>query len=211
VGGANMIDKIKCKTRIGNDIHRELIALFKELQKGWVPPEYISEDEYKKVQNNKLSYPDYYVGYIGFQLSYGGKWFGGYRRDSIGKRNYSLEAHKNMLNQINNIQDIKFVCADYLCFNENNIKDFVVYCDPPYQNTTKYITKEFEHDVFWQWVRDTSKNNYVFVSEYNAPSDFKCIWQKEVTTSLKVKEHEERTEKLFVYNKGKYAAQYLIK
>lgn len=37
VGGANMIDKIKCKNRIGNDINKELIAMWKELQNGWIP------------------------------------------------------------------------------------------------------------------------------------------------------------------------------
>lgn len=45
-----------------------------------------------------------------------------------------------------------------------------------------------------------SKYNKVFVSEYNAPDDFDCIWSKQVTTSLKVHEHEDRTEKLFTYS-----------
>ena len=30
VGGANMIDKIKCENRIGNDIHKELISMWKD-------------------------------------------------------------------------------------------------------------------------------------------------------------------------------------
>ena len=34
VGGANMIDKIRCENRIGNDIHPQLIAMFKALQSG---------------------------------------------------------------------------------------------------------------------------------------------------------------------------------
>ena len=32
VGGANMIDKIKCQVRIGCDIHKQLIALLKYAQ-----------------------------------------------------------------------------------------------------------------------------------------------------------------------------------
>ena len=31
-----MIDKIKCENRIGNDIHKELIAMWNKLQKGWI-------------------------------------------------------------------------------------------------------------------------------------------------------------------------------
>ena len=34
VGGANLIDKIKCKNRIGNDAHRELIHMWNALRGG---------------------------------------------------------------------------------------------------------------------------------------------------------------------------------
>lgn len=45
-----------------------------------------------------------------------------------------------------------------------------------------------------------SKDNVVIISEYSMPDDFDCIWSKQVTTSLKVHEHEDRTEKLFTYS-----------
>ena len=44
-----MIDKIKCNIRIGNDIHKELIAMWRALQDGWMPPETITEAEYINV------------------------------------------------------------------------------------------------------------------------------------------------------------------
>jgi len=205
VGGANMIDKIKCDSRIGNDIHKELIALFKQLQTGWKPPMHISEDEYNDVRLNRDKYPDYYVGLVGFNATFGSKYFGGYARgfkaDKITPRDIPNEAIRNLMEQVPNIQDVKFVCDDYLTLNETKMSNWVIYCDPPYQDTTKYVTGGFEYDTFWQWVRDTSKNNFVFISEYNAPKDFECIWQKNVTTSLKVHEHENRVEKLFTYKK----------
>ena len=76
------------------------------------------------------------VGYVGFQLSYGAKWFGGYRRDSIGKRNYSLEAYNNIVKDISLLKNIDFYNLTYneLIIPENSI----IYCDPPYKNTTKY-------------------------------------------------------------------------
>lgn len=48
----------------------------------------------------------------------------------------------------------------------------VVYCDPPYKNTTKYyFNKEpFDHEFFWNWARACP--HLVFVSEYEAPPDF---------------------------------------
>ena len=75
-----MIDKIKCPTRIANDVHKELIHMWNALRGGWTPPEYISESEYKNVKENKDKYPSYYVGYVGFHSTFGGKYFGGYAR-----------------------------------------------------------------------------------------------------------------------------------
>ncbi len=48
----------------------------------------------------------------------------------------------------------------------------VIYCDPPYKGTAEYLNK-FDHDKFWQWVRE--QKNPVFVSEYQAPQDIKTI------------------------------------
>lgn len=203
-----MIDKIKCDRRIGNDIHKELIALFKHLQTGWNPPLHISEHEYNSVRLHKEDYPDWYVGLVGFNSTFGAKYFGGYARgfkaDRITPRDIPNEAIRNLIEQVPKIKDVNFICDDYLALNETKMKNWVIYCDPPYQDTTKYVTGGFEYDVFWQWVRDTSKNNFVFVSEYNAPEDFKCIWSKKVTTSLKVHEHEDRIEKLFTYDLTKH-------
>ena len=48
----------------------------------------------------------------------------------------------------------------------------VIYCDPPYANTGGYL-KAFDHDKFWQWVREC--RHPVYVSEYTAPADIKVI------------------------------------
>jgi DNA adenine methylase len=54
-----------------------------------------------------------------------------------------------------------------------------VYCDPPYQSTKRYET-DFDNNAFWEWVRETTpKVKALYVSEYEAPDDFKCIWQKD--------------------------------
>lgn len=97
VGGANMIDKIKCEKRVGNDIHKELISLFKQLQTGWQPPKTITEEEYNEVRLNKEKYPDYYVALVGFCATFGNKYFGGYARGfKAGKVKPNLTAMKNL-------------------------------------------------------------------------------------------------------------------
>ena len=52
----------------------------------------------------------------------------------------------------------------------------VVYCDPPYANTSKY-TVDFDNEGFWQWCR--TRNFPVYISEYRAPEDFISVWSKE--------------------------------
>ena len=42
--------------------------------------------------------------------------------------------------------------------------------------------------------------NKVYVSEYTAPEDFTCIWEKEVSSSLS-KSNKKSTEKLFIYER----------
>lgn len=59
-------------------------------------------------------------------------------------------------------------------YREVEIKsNSVIYCDPPYINTASYSENGFNHDEFYQWVRDNK--NPVFISEYTMPDDFKVI------------------------------------
>lgn len=82
----------------------------------------------------------------------------------------------------------------------------IIYCDPPYENTTGYRSlKKFNHEEFWEYMRQISKNNKVFISEQNAPDDFISIWSKEIKRHIDVNldNRFKVTEKLFVYKNGK--------
>lgn len=199
-----MIDKIQCENKIGTDIHKYLIAVLNKLSEGWIPPKEVTEEMYKNIQSHKDDYPDFLVGYVGFQLSYGGKWFGGYRRDKVGKRNYSLEAYNNTIKQAPYLKNIKFKCCDFRDLPIDKIKNYVIYCDIPYHGTTKYATSNFPYEEFYEWVRKASKYNTVLISEYSMPDDFTCIWLKETKTLLDSNKTENdeknvRVEKLFTY------------
>lgn len=185
VGGANTLQRVD-GPRIGGDLHPHLIAMWREVSKGWIPPapELMTEAFYKTCkQSAKDGSPLALEGFMGFALSYGGKWFGGYRRDKTGKRDYADEAHRAALKEFPKLEGVDFQCASY------DALDFppasLIYCDPPYRDTLGYSTGGFDHDAFWQWVRDMSAAGHsLFVSEYSAPSDFICIWQKSVKNTL---------------------------
>jgi DNA adenine methylase len=195
-GGGNVLDKVD-NPRIGVDSNEYLIEALK-LIRDWpdtLPKNNIETDEetYKQMKDSENKA---LKGYYGFALSYGGKWFGGWRRDSQGKRDYVAEAYKNALKQSKKLQGAIFICANYdeIEYTPGSI----IYVDPPYQNTTKY-KDSFEYDKFWDWCRKMSKENQIFISEYSAPDDFECIWQKEIVSSLtKNTGSKKGIEKLFI-------------
>lgn len=182
------------KIRLLTDINPYLIALYKELQKGWIPPDKITKEEYNYIKNNKDEKP-YLTGFVGFGCSFAGKWFGGYAKSE--NRNYCLNAKNSLLKKLKNIKTAKFFTYNY---QELTPHDSVIYCDPPYINTTKYdYVGNFNHELFWDVMRKWSENNIVLISEYTAPNDFICINEINTKTDIKNKENKKsmRIEKLF--------------
>lgn len=205
-GGMNAICEVQ-GNRIANDIHYYLIQMWRELVGGWIPKK-ITKEEYSEVRANKSKYPAYFVGWVGFNCSYCGKWFGGFADDyksRINKngilQNYQLEAINNVAKQVEKMKGVVFQNKPY--YELELPPNSIVYCDPPYEGTTKYAN-DFDHNLFWNWVRDISKQGHiVYVSEYNAPDDFECVWKKETNSQLsangKIGGNKASVEKLFKF------------
>ena len=203
VGGANVIDKIQCRKKIGCDVHKQLISLLKQAQNDVsVFPESISEEEYINVKNNKEQYPDWYVGLVGFTATFGNKYFGGFARNKKGT-DYSRTAINTIKKQSKLLKEIDFYNTSFLGIDPQKISNAVIYCDPPYRGTTKYKTDPFPYEDFYAWCKELSKNNIVLISEYNMPEEFTCIWEKGINMSMGSginKSETYRVERLFTYN-----------
>lgn len=206
VGGANMIDKIKCENKIGFDNQKYLIALLNKVKTGINDiPTTITKEQYalvyNSIQQKTGDFPDWYIGLVGFCASYNGKWFGGYAngvKTKVGiTRNYTDESIKNLKKQAMelNFKNCNFYLSDFREIKD--IKNAVIYCDPPYKDTTKYSSGNFPYEDFYNWVRNMAKNNIVFISEYSMPSDFLCIWKLPVSTHLNHAKKLTKMEKLF--------------
>lgn len=200
VGGANMIDKVN-GNRIGADINPYLIeALILIRDTPLLIPDLITEDDYEAYK--KKMNTDGITGFVGFSMSFGGKWFAGYRRDFAGTKGdienmktQTRRAKSSAIRQSKLIGDIRFVNENYehLIIPENSI----IYCDPPYKGTTGY-KDSFDHVRFWDWCRKKSKEGHeVYVSEYNAPDDFECIWSKELINTVSRQSSSKGYERLF--------------
>lgn len=205
VGGANMIDKVDGE-RSGADFNKSVINALTFIRDCSTPKtnnEYTSDD-YKSAAN--MARCGYQVGlldsYALIAFSFGAKWLGGWSRGKNSKgepRDYVHEQHKASEKQKPLLQGVELIHSSYkdLEFKPNSI----IYCDPPYEGTTGYKDK-FNHTEFWQWCREKSNEGHtVFISEYNAPDDFECIWQQELNVSVaKSGKQKKAVEKLFKFN-----------
>ena len=210
VGGANIIDKIKCRRRIGCDKSDTLIALLSQ-----------ARDDFSKVLNKHdrslwdkgkgyvkdgvkptdMSLAE--IGAIEFFASFSARGFPGGYIGNISKRNEFQLRYKNLEEQSLKLKNIEFYCCNY--FELTGIKNAVIYCDPPYANTKQYgyaSQGQMDYNHFWNWVREMSKNNYVFVSEQTAPEDFEIIWEMEAKRTVGKDNNFKATEKLFRYKEG---------
>lgn len=173
------------------------------MQCGWNPNEIeMTKALYDDIRVNKQNYPPEVVGLAGFCATYNAKWFGGYAgvvHTKVGtERNYYAEAVRNMMRQVDSIHDVQFEVGDFFSLNSHGA---LIYCDPPYCGTTGYHSN-FDSDRYWNHVRELSKSNIVICSEYNAPDDFACIWQHNITVTLDKNSRQAATEKLFIYKEG---------
>lgn len=210
-GGCNMIDKVKHDKRIANDNNKYLIAMWNELCSGAQFPKIINREFYEVVREayNKQdkSFSDSLIGWVGFTASFNGRFFDGGYCGGYKDGNKIREHINNIERQIYKMYGCIFKYGNYTEMSIPN--NSVVYCDPPYKDTKQYSTsKYFDHDAFWEWCRQmTAKGHDVLVSEYQAPDDFVCVWQKQVTNAMNTKNTYKPTEKLFVH--GSIADKYI--
>lgn len=209
VGGANLIDKVDGR-RLGSDNNLHVINLLVGLRDGWNPKESYTKEDYLKAQRGENTCP-IETGYISINCSYSGKFWGRYAGKSNtaqGVRDYTNEAYKNVVKQAPKLKDIDFVYSDYLNLEERIEPSSIIYCDIPYKGTYSevegYGKISFDHSEFFQWSRDkVAQGHKIFISEYQAPDDFICVWQKEVKSSLsangKIGGNKNSVEKLFIH------------
>ena len=121
----------------------------------------------------------------------------------------SLESLENLhrleslesLENLHNLESLTISKADYkdIFVSEPTT---VIYCDPPYINTSGYedAIREsgFNHAEFYDWCE--AQKGLVVLSEYTVPADrFTCVWSKEkIVLSAGAKYQITKVERLFV-------------
>lgn len=163
------------------DTHPDLVMMWQAALEGWDAPHEVSEEEYRALRH---AAPSALRGFVGFPCSFGGKWFGGYARDPHSTRTFADTASRSLALKASRIQGAEVRLSDYrnLVFPDES----VVYADPPYASTTRYLgTDGFDNGEFWRvmesWV---DRGCEVFVSEYQAPKGWEPVWSGTVLSSI---------------------------
>lgn len=190
-GSCNVISKIDPnRDRVANDLHKELIAMWRYVQQGGELPDEISEEQYKSI---KLSGENWQKGFVGFACSFSGKYWGGYARCNQGK-NYCKLSKSTTMKKLSTMQEVLFVTCDYKQMNIAH-KNAMIYCDIPYKGTTGYSVGAFNHEAFYAWAKKQRwKGHTVLVSEYeqNVPDGWKVVWRHESKKKIRDGENIEQ-------------------
>lgn len=175
VGSAGMMQHVRADVRIGIDRNPYIIALLTAIQDGWMPPKKVTEEEYAYWKANQTIDPKM-TGFVGFGCSFGGMFFGSYAK-SKKRANYAMESRNSLMKSRRGLRGCTFLCGEYHQAEAlAKRKTATIYCDPPYAGTAQY-GDAFDSAAFWKWAdRMVDAGHRVFVSEYNAPEHWKCLY-----------------------------------
>jgi DNA adenine methylase len=179
-GSCNVVSRINPnRRRIANDLHTELMALWEHVLSGRELPDVVSEELYQTLR---------YIGepwekaFAGFGCSFGGKYWGGYARETPGNLDYCGRARRALREKASTMQCVELHCGSY---DEIPIPEgALVYCDIPYRGTKGYSVGAFDHDRFYEWA---SRVPNVYVSEYarSIPAGWRAVWSIESYQSIR--------------------------
>ena len=112
-------------------------------------------------------------------------------------RNYADESARAAVKKRAGLQGVDIRHCSY---SDLEIPDAsIIYCDPPYAGVTKY-EYPIDHNNFWAWCREkVDEGHNVFISEYNAPDEFVCVWEQKLRVCVKPGIGKQAIEKLFIH------------
>tara|TARA_B110000046_G_scaffold184561_1_gene223363 strand:+ start:3359 stop:4129 length:771 start_codon:yes stop_codon:yes gene_type:complete len=213
VGYAHVLRRVKDKaTYQASDANPLLITLLVAIQEKRPLPRVHSREEYRALHRDALADP-LHRATAAFTYSFNGKEWGGY-----------VSTYTRRDGRVDDIPASRRRYYDKLAANDAFLKTTIrresyvdlspvnclVYCDPPYESTTGFKTdQKWNADAFWEMMRSWSADNVVFVSEYAAPDDFRCVASaKKMSCVAGGANQSERTEKLFVHQSALSRTQF---
>ena len=206
-GGCSVVEQVNIKNKTCNDLNKYLIALMKKVQDGLWEFKYNDRNVWGDVKDNLGTdkYEDWFTGWVGYGCSYKCKFLDGFA-GKYDNRNYQDEVYRELVAERESLLGINFINGSY---NDINIKPgSIVYCDAPYIGTYGYAVGDFDFKAYYNWLKETAKENIVFISEYTMPAGFKEVDNWVIAVQSAPEKRSRRTERLFVVDNGYLVDKY---
>jgi len=165
-----------------SDVSSPLITMWTAVLNGWEPPDQVTEEFYDYVK--LIQDPDDPItAFVGFGLSFGGKYFGTFARSKPGKKPHGHDAGcakrscKRRASVLSK-HGAKVYCCDY---REVIDSGQIFYLDPPYhpgkgRNKCHDFAGGFDTQEFFEYARMlVALGNRVIVTGFDAPDDWRVI------------------------------------
>ena len=199
MGSCWVTAKIKIQHRIAGDLHDEVVEMYHSVKNGWIPPDTLSKEQYDHMRANRCAgiYPKNLIAFAAFGCAFSGSCWRKYAGEE-----YAAKAKRSILRKAEFLKDVEYYTSDYKLLNPHGC---VIYCDPPYADvkfgfriTGTIGNGKFDSEEFWDIMHKWSETNLVYISEYRAPVEFKCLMEKSIKTGVRTKKGSEtRVERLF--------------
>lgn len=134
--------------------------------------------------------------------------FSGYKKTSTFKKvadkgvqfqRFQSVERLEQLQQLQQANKFEYYSNDYKHYS--NITNSILYLDPVYNQITqsRYGVDKFDHESFYRWCIEMSKNNIVLISEYSMPRQFECVFEfKKARPTMQQGGRHKKYEKLFM-------------
>ncbi len=192
-----------------SDANEALIFLYRAVRAGWIPPEYVSRDEWEAAKTLPNSNP--MKAFAGVGCSYLGMWFKGYEDVDVrtvasgpqAGRSFTQRraraAKECLLADIPRLSQCDLEVLSFFDISPVRSELETIYCDPPYAGTLGYdATAPFDHCLFWEQCRRWAELGVrVFVSELSCSVRAEVVWEKEHVHRVSGTRSAPKIEKLF--------------
>ena len=102
------------------------------------------------------------------------------------------------LEQLQQLERLESTNLSYDCFSD--VKDSILYLDPPYERTENYYKFEFDSFKFYDWAYKMAEDNIVLISSYDISDErFEEVYSfDKARSTLQGGCHKSKCEKLFM-------------
>jgi site-specific DNA-adenine methylase len=167
---------LKFKNYIASDINKSIICMWNKAITGWKPQLCkLTFERYQHLRFNGKSSAE--KGFIGHLFAFRAQYF------DMPKLKLSERSKHHGINKLKEVSDsVKRVKFTHSAYDKlSNLKNHVIYCDPPYKIQAHYYDEygkslRFDHTKFREWCQKMALHNLVLVSEQEFPIG-KCIFK----------------------------------